>query len=151
MAYGLKLVKAQEPREIREIIVTSGVTITKGDTVNITDGQVTFAGEAEFIDGVALATVVGDGVLKAPIHIAKEGDVWEADNDNDTNTFGDSGYGAGKTYDLTGTTGTLQVDTSSASTSGDKQLYCVNQAPKASDKSIGWYVISERPTTNVAV
>lgn len=63
-------------------------------------------------------------------------------NINILNTFAGAGYGAGKIYDLIGTTGTLLVDTSSASTSG--QLYCVNATPNASDTSLGWFKISQK-------
>lgn len=146
--YGLKLIKADEKSEVISHVVTSGVTITRGDTVNIADGQVALAGGTEDIYGVAQATVVGDGTLTCPILIAKENDVFEIDNDNDTNTFAGSGYGAGKFFDLTGTTGALLVDTSSASTTG--QLYCTNEAPNSSDTSLGWFKIAQRAQNTLA-
>lgn len=146
--YGLKLKKEGDESEIISHIVTSGVTITLGDTVNIVDGLVALAGATEDIYGVALETVVGDGVKTCPIHIAKELDVWVVDNDNDTNTFGTGGYAAGKFFDLIGTTGALLVDTSSASTTG--QLYCTNSAPDSSDTSLGWFKIAQRANNTLS-
>ena len=146
--YGLRLVKEYGDTEIQKPVLTSGVTITKGDTVNITDGQVTFAGAAEDIHGVAMETKTGDGSATIAIRLTNGEEVWEIDNDNDTNTFGGTGYGAGKLFDLTGTTGALLVDTSTASTTG--QLYCVNQAPNPADTSLGWFKIAQKAQQTLA-
>lgn len=86
--YGARLVKQFGDSVIEKPIVTSGVTITKGDAVNITDGQVTFAGATEDIHGVALETIVGDGAKTCAIHITNGEEVWEIDNDNDTKLIG---------------------------------------------------------------
>jgi hypothetical protein len=151
MAYGLKYVGSMttpgvEPMVKTRLKVKASTTITKGDPVNIEAGYVNLAGGTERIFGVANETVVGNAAATSQVEIivAREGDLYLVDNDNDSTTF--AATHPGTYFDTTGTTGAVQVDTSSTTTSG--QLLCVEYNPKGlgvdSDTSMGLFTIAER-------
>jgi hypothetical protein len=151
--YGLKYVGSMTTPGVQPMVrggykVKASQTITKGDPVNIEDGYINLAAATERIFGVANETVVGNaaGTSKVDVIVAREGDLYLADNDNDTTTFAVTHPGT--YFDTISTTGIIQVDTSSTTTSG--QLLCVQYNPQGygvdSDTSVGLFTIAERQT-----
>jgi len=141
--YGFHPIKTVGHHETITKVVKSGSTVTKYDPVYLEDDTADLAATGEPIFGVAMATVTGDGSLTIPILCGKD-IVYEIDNDNDTNTHGDASYGGGKFFDITGTTGAVQIDTSSGTSSG--QVVCVAEMTGTqedpTDTSVGQYKIN---------
>lgn len=155
--YGLKYVGSLhtpgvEPMVKDRYYVKANTTITKGDPVNIEAGYINLAAAGEKIFGVANETVVGNagGTSRIEVIVAREGDLYLVDNDNDSTTF--AATHPGTYFDITGTTGAVQVDTDTTTTTG--QLLCVQYNPKGfgvdSDTSIGLFTIAERQTDGLA-
>jgi|GEM_PF-6601373 len=143
--YGFKVHKLNGFTESIEKVVKSGSTITKGDPISLEDDTAIVTTAALPILGTyqGVDTVVGDGAEKISILCGSDIE-YIVDNDNDTNTFAGAGYGAGKAYNITGTTGAVLVDTSSASaTTAALNLVCVNEAPDTSDTSRGVFKVNK--------
>lgn len=147
MAYGLKPVRIKGPYEIVKKVMKSNTTITKYDPVHLEDDTADLAATAEAIYGVAMETQTNATGGTTQIEILVGADiVYKADSDEDTNTFGASGYGGGKTFQITGTTGAVQVDVSTAGEPtgtgvASAQIVCVDESPEPSDTSIGLFKI----------
>lgn len=131
---------------LKEYVVLSGATITRGDFVNLAAGYLDVADAGEEILGVAQETATGDGSVKCLVNVEPDA-LFIVDNDNDTTTFAVTHPGT--YFDVIGTTGIMQVDTSSTSTTGS--LFCHEYnpqiAPFESDTSIGVFSIAERQGT----
>ena len=149
--YGLKYVGSMQTIGVQPMIrggykVKANTTITKGDPVNIEAGYINLAGGTERILGVANETVVGNaaGTSKIDVIVAREGDLFLVDNDNDSLTFAVTHPGT--YFDTTGATGAVLVDTDSTSTTG--QLLAVQYNPQGhgvdADTSVGLFTIAER-------
>jgi len=122
----------------------ASTTITKGDPVNLEAGYLNLAAAGESILGAAQETVVnGSGETAEVKVIVDPMAMYIVDNDNDTTTFGVTHPGT--YFDVTGTTGAVQVDTSTTSTTGG--LLCLEYNPQISpyqdDTSIGLFMIAE--------
>lgn len=125
-------------------VVTSGVTITKGDFVYFASGKITNSSIAtQKLIGMALATVTGSAALEECLVCVDPTMRYLVDNDNVGTTF--AATHVGTYFDLTGATGAQLVDTSSTSTTG--QLLCLEYNPQVdpvrSDTSWGTFVIAE--------
>ena len=130
---------------VQEFIVTSGVTITKGDFVYFASGEITNASVAtQKLLGMALETAVGvaDNSVKCKVCVDPTMR-YLVDNDNDTTTF--AATHVGTYFDLTGATGAQLVDTNTTSTTG--QLLCLEYNPQVdpvrADTSVGTFLIAE--------
>lgn len=143
--YGARLVKSGGETEVMEKRVKSATTITKGDFVSLENDRAIVTTAALPILGVAMQTVVNGAGGTETIQIFCGNDnVWEVDNDNDTNTFAADSYGGGLFFNIIGTTGAMLVDTSSATaTSATLNLVCVDETPSAADTSLGWFKINK--------
>lgn len=145
--YGFKTHKLNGFYETVTKTVKSSTTINEGDPVSLEDDTAIVSTAGLAIHGVAMETVVNGAGGTETIKIQCGKDiVYKIDNDNDTNTFAGAGYGAGKYYDMIGTTGAVQIDTSSASATAG-QVACIDEAPDASDTSIGLFKINSAETT----
>ena len=128
-----------------DIRVKASTTITKGDPVIIEAGYYDLAEATEKIFGIANQTVVGNaaGTSKIEVIPCRPGDIYMIDNDNDGTTF--AATHPGTYFDTISSTGAVQVDTSSTTTTG--QLLCVEYNPQGQgadgDTSIGLYMIAE--------
>ncbi len=129
-----------------DFIVTSGVTITKGDFVYFASGELTNSsvGGALLVgNAMETATGVSNNSVKCKVCIDPEMR-YLLDNDNDSATFAVTDVG--KYFDLIGATGAQLVDTSSGSTSTG-QLLCLEYNPKISpvetDTSVGVFKVRE--------
>ena len=136
-----------------EFIVTSGVTITKGDFVYFDgSGRITNSSVAgKLIVGYALETVTGTaGSVKCEVVVDPEMR-YLIDNDNVGTTF--AATHVGTYFDLIGATGAQLVDTSSTSASTG-QLLCLEYNPQISpvetDTSVGIFKIREHAFYPVA-
>ena len=88
----------------REYVVANSETITKGDFVRLDDGYLVAATATTEILGTADQTVTGNAVLTCRVNVDPDA-LYLVDNDNDSNTFGLTGYREGIYFDITGTTG----------------------------------------------
>lgn len=141
--YGFKTKKLAGYHETITKVVKSSEVIAKNDPVSLEDDTAIVTTAALPIFGVAMEAVTGDGTKTIQIQCGTDIE-YEIDNDNDTNTFAGAGYGAGKFYNIIGTTGAVLVDTSSAAaTSATLNLSCVDEAPDASDVSLGRFKINK--------
>lgn len=119
-----------------------GGTFAKNDTVKHSSGELVIATGGDEIFGVALeaATSASTGV-QVDVTPAM---VVIVDNDNDSTTFAASHVGT--SFDQVGTTGIVQIDTSTTGATG--QFYCLEYNPQGfgldTDTSIGKFVINER-------
>ncbi len=127
-------------------IVTSGITITKGDFVYFASGELTNSSVAgALLVGMALETAVGvsNNSVKCLVCIDPEMR-YLLDNDQDSATFAVTDVG--KYFDLIGATGAQLVDTSSGSASTG-QLLCLEYNPQISpvetDTSVGVFKVRE--------
>lgn len=127
-------------------IVTSGVTITKGDFVYFASGELTNASVAgALLVGVAMETATGVANNSVKCKVCVDPEMrYLLDNDQDSATFAVTDVG--KFFDLIGATGAQLVDTSSGSaTTG--QLLCLEYNPQISpvetDTSVGVFKIRE--------
>lgn len=128
--------------------VEAGETINEHDFVNfVADGQVEAADTGDPIFGVALEDASsGDDFLIMKI---EPGMRFLMDNDNTGTTFASTHVGA--RFDITGNTGEMIVDTSTADQAGDAtdhgQLFCLEYNPQGygydSDTSIGIFQVAE--------
>jgi len=127
----------------KEYVVTNGETVTRGDFVNLASGYIETADITEEILGVAEETVTGDGTETCMVNVEPDA-LYLVDNDNDGTTFAVTHPGT--YFDVTGTTGIQQIDTST--TGADGQVFCHEYnpqiAPYASDTSIGVFQIAEK-------
>lgn len=129
----------------QSFVVTSGVTITKGDFVYLASGELTNSSVAtQKLIGVALETKTGVADNSVECLVCVDPTMrYLVDNDNDGTTFAASHVGT--YFDLIGATGAQLVDTSSTSTTG--QLLCLEYNPQVdpvrSDTSWGVFVIAE--------
>jgi len=120
----------------------AGGTFAVGDTVKHASGEAVIAAAGNAIFGVAeeAATSSSTGVQ---INITP-GMTVIVDNDNDTTTF--AATHVGTKFDQVGTTGAIQIDTSTTGTSG--QFYCLEYNPQGygfdTDTSIGLFSVDER-------
>lgn len=143
--YGAKYVGnmygSAQPTVNTRFKVKASTTITKGDVVNLESGYIDLAGATEKIFGLANQTVTGNsgGTTEIDIIVARPGDLYLMDNDNDGTTF--AATHPGTYFDTIGTTGAKQVDTSSTTTTG--QLLCLEYNPQGfgvdSDTSMGLF------------
>jgi hypothetical protein len=129
-------------------LVTSGVTITKGDLVYLTSGKIsnaTVTGSFRPL-GVAAETVVGTGTNKCLVLIDDEM-ILLMQNDNVGTTF--AATHVGQYFDVTGATGAQLVDTSTASTTTGV-LFCLEYNPQVdpvrADTTYGLFLIAESAT-----
>lgn len=146
--YGFKANKLNGSTENIVKTVKSGSTITKGDAISLEDDRAIVTTAALPILGTyqGADTIVGDGTLTISILCGSDIE-YIIDNDNDTNTFAGAGYGAGKFYNIIGTTGAMLVDTSSAAaTTATLNLACIDEAPDASDTSLGVFKVNKANT-----
>lgn len=146
--YGFKANKLNGSTENIVKIVKSGSTITKGDPISLEDDRAIVTTAALPIFGTYQGedAIVGDGVLTVSILCGADIE-YIIDNDNDTNTFAGAGYGAGKAYNIIGTTGAILVDTSSASaTTATLNLICIDETPDAGDASLGTFKVNKANT-----
>ena len=141
MAYGFKTVKLAGHHEVITKVVKSGTTIPKNDPVSLEDDTAIVSTTGLAIMGVAMQTVVGDGTLTIQIQCGVD-IVYEVDNDNDSNTFAGAGYGGGRYFDMIGTTGAVQIDTSTSSASAG-QVLCIDETPDSDDASLGLFKINK--------
>jgi len=143
--YGFEVYKQNGSTESIEKVVKSGSTITKGDPISLEDDTaiVTTAALPIFGTYQGTDTIVGDGTETISILCGSDIE-YIIDNDNDTNTFAGAGYGAGKLYNIIGTTGAVLVDTSSAAaTTATLNLTCVDEAPDTADTSKGVFKVNK--------
>lgn len=125
-------------------IVTSGVTITKGDFVYFASGRITNASIAtQKVVGVALETQTGTaGSVKCLVCVDPTMR-YLIKNDNLVTTFGATHPGT--YFDLIGATGAQLVDTSTTGTTGT--LLCLEYNPQVdpvrTDLTYGTFVIAE--------
>lgn len=129
----------------QSFVVTSGVTITKGDFVYLASGELENTSVAgKKLLGVALETKTGVADNSVECLVCVDPTMrYLVDNDNDTTTF--AATHVGTYFDLTGATGAQLVDTNTTSTTG--QLLCLEYNPQVdpvrSDTSWGTFVIAE--------
>lgn len=129
----------------QSFVVTSGTTITKGDFVYLTSGELDNASiGGKKVLGVALETKTGVADNSVECLVCVDPTMrYLVDNDNDGTTF--AATHVGTYFDLIGATGAQLVDTSSTSTTG--QLLCLEYNPQIdpvrSDTSWGTFVIAE--------
>jgi hypothetical protein len=129
----------------QSFVVDSGVTITKGDFVYFTSGEVTNASIAtQKTIGMAMETKVGTADNLTKVLVCVDPTMrYLIDNDNLVTTFGATHPGT--YFDLIGATGAQLVDTSSTSTTGT--LLCLEYNPQVdpvrADTSWGTFVIAE--------
>jgi hypothetical protein len=146
MAYGAKYVGSLYNASVqpltRKFHITASATVTKGDWVNLEAGYILPASAGDSVFGVANETVVGNaaGTSHVEVIIARPGDLYIMDNDNDTTTFGITHPGT--YFNTIGATGVQQVDTNTTSTTAG-QLLCIEYNPQGhgydSDTSIGLF------------
>jgi hypothetical protein len=130
--------------EVMKKTVKSATTITAGDPVHLEEDTADLAATGETILGIAMSTVVNGAGGTSQVEVLVGDDiVYQIDNDNDTNTFAGAGYGAGMAYDITGATGAVLVDTSTASDSSSGQVRCVDQTPNPDDTSLGLFKLNK--------
>jgi len=128
--------------QVTKFQLTASETITKGDLVDLTSGLVNEATAAKAFLGIANETVTdsGSGTDYIDIIVARPGDVYLMDNDQDSDTFAVTDKGL--YFDITGATGVMQIDTDTGSTTV-AQLMCVDYNPQGygydSDTSIGLF------------
>lgn len=150
--YGMKFVKnlygSAEPlvsNGCPDIRVKANTTITKGDPITIEAGFFDLAAAGEKIFGIANETVAGNaaGTSKISVQVCRPGDLYLVDNDNDSLTFANTHVGT--YFDIISSTGAVQVNTDSTTTTG--QLVCVDYNPKDfgvdGDTSIGLFAVAE--------
>jgi len=129
----------------QSFVVTSGVTITKGDFVYLASGELENTSVAsKKLLGVALETKTGVADNSVECLVCVDPTMrYLVDNDNDSTTF--AATHVGTYFDLTGATGAQLVDTNTTSTTG--QLLCLEYNPQVdpvrSDTSWGTFVIAE--------
>lgn len=148
MSTGFKVVQSGGA-SIREYVVQDTQALVAGDPVFLeNDGgenTIDLAAAGEPILGICMESVTGTstGLVKAKILIARPDTIFEIDNDNVGDTFGTtSDRGAGNYFNITGASGSVQVDTSTGGTvSATKQLVCVVENPNSSDVSLGWFKV----------
>lgn len=140
--YGFKVLgTAVGMPEIRSEV--AGGTIAAGDPVMFSSGAIVIATAGSAIEGVALEAAVSSGTIR---YVTGERLRVLADNDNDSTTF--AATHEGTCFDMIGTTGAVQVDTSSTGATG--QLRCIKYNPQGyglqydSDTSIGLFEVNER-------
>lgn len=146
MAYGAKYVgslwNASVQPMTRRFKVKANEVITKGDWLNIESGKLLVASAGDSVIGVAHETVTGNAGATSTCEtvVARPGDLYIMDNDNDTETF--AATDVGEYHDLVGTTGIQQIDTN-ADSSTVGQFLCIEYNPQGfgydSDTSIGLY------------
>ena len=120
--------------------------LAAGDLVNLVAGVLTVVSAGDFIAGVVKeAAEASDTGVSVDISPFLQGYM---DNDNDSTTFASTHVGYG--FDVTGTTGAMLVDSSTADNTEAAptgQLVCLEYNPKergfASDTSIGLFMIVE--------
>jgi hypothetical protein len=127
--------------ETRKYYVTGSATITKGDLVKMASGTIAVAGAGERVFGIANQTVIGNagGTSEIEVILARPGVSLVMDNDNTGTTMAKAHEGT--YFDITGTTGAMQVDTSTTTTTG--QLMLLDHDPDPTDTSLGLYVVAE--------
>lgn len=141
--YGFKIHKLNGFTESIDKIVKSATVIHPGDPISLEDDRAIVTTAALPILGTyqGTETVTGDGTIKITVLCGSDIE-YEIDNDNDTNTFAAASYGGGKSFNIIGTTGAVLVDTSSAAaTTAAQNLVCTNEAPDASDTSLGIFKV----------
>jgi hypothetical protein len=145
--FGFKPVKFNGFYETVTKTIKSNTTITEGDPVSLEDDTAIVSTAGLAIHGVAQETVVNPLNGTSTVKILCGKDIqYLIDNDNDTNTFAGAGYGGGKYFDMVGTTGAVLIDTSTASATAG-QVVCIDEAPDASDASIGLFKNNSAETT----
>ena len=129
----------------QSFVVTSGVTITKGDFVYFASGKITNASIAtQKTIGMAMETATGNagGTVKCLVCVDPTMR-YLLDNDNLGTTF--AATHVGTYFDLIGATGAQLVDTSTTGTTGT--LLCLEYNPQVdpvrNDTSWGTFVIAE--------
>lgn len=125
-------------------VVTSGVTINKGDFVYFASGKITNSSVAtQKLIGMAMETVTGSASLPKCLVCVDPTMRYLVDNDNLVTTFGVTHPGT--YFDLIGATNAQLVDTSTTGTTG--QLLCLEYNPQVdpvrADTSWGTFVIAE--------
>jgi len=129
--------------------VLAGEAIAVNDFVNLVgDGKVEAADAGDPIFGIALEAATAEDDV---ITIAKvtPGMQFLMDNNNTSTTFAKTHVGA--RFDITGNSGEMLVDTSTADQEGDAtdhgQLFCLEYNPQGfgldSDTSIGIFQVAE--------
>lgn len=142
--YGLRPYKMAGVYEVVTKVVKANTTITKFDPIHLEANVADLAAAGEPIFGVAMDTVVqASGSLTVPILRGRD-IVYQADNDQDTNTWPATTYQAGSFFDITGATGAVLVDTSTGTLSQSGQLVAVeNSSPlDSADASLGLFKIN---------
>ena len=130
----------------QKFIVTSGVTITKGDFVYFASGELTNTSVAgALLVGTSMETKAGVADNSVTCLVCVDPEMrYLLDNDNDSATF--AATDVGRFFDLIGATGAQLVDTSTGSTSTG-QLLCLGYNPQISpvetDTSVGLFKIRE--------
>jgi len=146
--YGLKPIGRLDGKtnfSLREF--TTGATMVAGDPCYLLDGVLEMAVATGDILGV-MAEGCTDGDTDALV-IVDPDMLYLVDNDNDTNTFGETTatYSPGNFFDITGGTGAVQVDTSTGSAASG-QLFAWEYNPQIepfkSDTSICVVSIAQR-------
>jgi hypothetical protein len=138
--YGFKLHRNSGQSETVRRVVKANTTVTKGDPIHLEVNTADLAAAGEPIFGIAQETVVQtSGSLTVEILVGKDLQ-WVVDNDQDTNTWPATTYAPGSCFDITGATGAVLVDTSTAGATG--QLIAIDTTPDASDVSLGIFKIN---------
>jgi hypothetical protein len=128
----------------QSFVVTSAVTVRKGDFVYFASGKITNASVAtQKLLGMAMETVTGSAALEKCLVCVDPTMRYLVDNDNDSTTFGVTHPGT--YFDLIGASGAQLVDTSTTSTTGS--LLCLEYNPQVdpvrADTSWGTFLIAE--------
>ncbi len=140
--YGLRPYKMAGAYELITKVVKANTTITKFDPIHLEVDTADLAAAGEPIFGVAMDTVVqASGSLTVPILRGRD-IVWQADNDNDTNTWPLTTYSPGSFFDITGATGAVLVDTSTATSSGQLVGVAAVSPLDPADASLGLFKIN---------
>lgn len=148
--YGLQPYQMAGAWEVKTIRMKASTTITKFDPVHLEFDatgdldNVDLAAATETIYGVAFETKTSTASGGETMQILVGQDiVYKVDNDQDTNTFGDD-RGNGMYFDIIGSTGAVQADTSSGSATTAAQIKCIaSDNVEIGDTSIGLFKIHE--------
>jgi len=145
MAYGFQVAGPLMGLGQSKVFTNSATAVAVGDLVNLVSGVLTVADAGDFVCGVVEEADSASGDVSVNISPFLRGYM---DNDNDGTTFASTHVGYG--FDITGATGAMVVDTSSADNTEAApvgQLVCLEYNPQergfASDTSIGLFMIVE--------
>ncbi len=137
-----------------EFVVVDTVTVTKGDFVYFSSGEITSATIAgALLVGYCTETVTGNTANTNKAEVIVDPEMrYLLDNDNVGTTF--AATHVGSYFDLIGATGAQLVDTSTTSASTG-QLLCLeynpNISPVETDTSVGVFKIREHAFYPVAI